>query len=810
MTKPRFLPLALIATSAVFIAFACSSTSNTAPGFDVGGNGGGGGATGGSGGSGAGFTVGNGGAGDCVNDDDCNGGVCNDGVCCGSAALVCGAGCCADASEVCLFDACVVPGDDCYTEADCPADHFCEPALGDPSTGGADPGCTQPLTPGKCLPLPPSCEDEPNNPDCVEECEYFPTPGMLNAVTKWQWGYANGPPTEFPDDADVWATPAVGRVYDANCDGNVDLADPPNIVFVSGNAQTTYCSNNNVTDFACRKGVLRMLDGNSGAEIWSLDKAEMTSEGFAGTSVALGDVDANGSMDIVALTGEGKVAVIAADGSVLHLSSDLVQFNTANGFGWGGAVSLGDMNNDGWPEISYGPTVFTMEGGTLALRFNGSLGRGAYTNNALMSHFADVDNNGTLELIAGNTVYDYDGQMVWQASVNDGFTAIANFGGAADPTPEVVIVSVDTAADPDVGYLYVLDAATGAIELGPHDIFGPGRGGPPTVADFDGDGEPEIGVANQNYYSMMEANYATNTIDHVWEQFNHDNSSSITGSSVFDFEGDGKAEVVYNDECFLWVYDGATGDILYTQNTQSFTATEASIVADVDGDGHAEIVFVHNAANPNGTSWSCAEHTTGTDGYPMWAVPAAGAYRGITVLGDSANSWVGTRTLWNQHAYSVSNVCDPRDTACTGTPSYGEIPQTQVKNWTLPWLNNFRQNVQDGGIFDAPDPIVSIEVACIDPVPVEVSVRNNGRAALVAGVDVGIFKLPNVQVATVTTTKALLPGQTEVLNVTLPAAEATTGDAFYAEILVDPVMPIFNECRPENNTSATVSPDCVQ
>jgi hypothetical protein len=31
------------------------------------------------------------------------------------------------------------------------------------------------------------------------------------------------------------------------------------------------------------------------------------------------------------------------------------------------------------------------------------------------------------------------------------------------------------------------------------------------------------------------------------------------GSSVFDFNGDGKAEVVYSDEYHLWMYDGSTG-----------------------------------------------------------------------------------------------------------------------------------------------------------------------------------------------------------------------------------------------------------
>ena len=38
-----------------------------------------------------------------------------------------------------------------------------------------------------------------------------------------------------------------------------------------------------------------------------------------------------------------------------------------------------------------------------------------------------------------------------------------------------------------------------------------------------------------------------------------DHSSSATGSSVFDFEEDGYAEVVYNDETMLRIYDGETG-----------------------------------------------------------------------------------------------------------------------------------------------------------------------------------------------------------------------------------------------------------
>ena len=765
----------------------------------------GGAAAGGAGGAGAssgeGGSLFDGGQQECVEDDDCNGGVCHNGLCCPSADLICGSGCC-ETTEICLFDACVTPGDDCVSEADCPEDYYCEPALGDGGAGGGQGGnCTQPLEYGKCLPLPPICGEGGGGAGgggCIEPCEYHPTVGQLNAAIKWQWGY-DPPPTEFPNKADVWATPTVARIFDANCDGKVDLGDPPNVVFVSGNSQTTYCSNNNVTNYACRKGVLRMLDGDSGEEIWSLDSPEPGSQGFAGLSVAVGDVDQDEALDIVALSGEGKVVVIDGTGVVKHVSQQLVGGNTSGGFGWGGGVALGDMDFDGWPEIAYGNTVFTMDGGTLSLLFQGTQGTGGNANRRL-THFADLDGDGDLELLAGNTAYHHNGNVLWTSSAADGFTATGDFDG--DQAPEVVVVSG--------GQMWILEGLTGAIELGPVAIPGTGNGGPPTVADFNGDSAPEIGVAMQNFYSMMKPNYGGSTIDSLWSQTNHDNSSSVTGSSVFDFEADGQAEVIYADECFLWVYDGQNGNVLFTANTQSFTATEASIVADVDGDGHAEIVMTSNGANPN--QWTCAEHT-GNDSYPAWSTPPnASAYRGITVWGDVANSWVGTRTLWNQHAYSVSNICDPRDSACDPGSYYGQIPANQKKNWQLSWLNNFRQNVQDTGLFDAPDATVLLYVECVEPVPMEVQVRNMGLSGLPDNVQVDIYRLgnPETLLGTVTTSKPLLPGQTEVIAFVAPQGQASTTDTFQARIVVDPNNPTFHECRDDNNESDPVTPNCVQ
>src|SRR3954453_18023139 len=97
---------------------------------------------------------------------------------------------------------------------------------------------------------------------------------------------------------------------------------------------------------------------------------------------------------------------------------------------------------------------------------------------------------------------------------------------------------------------------------------------------------------------MLKPDFVGKKIAVVGKTPNHDLSSSVTGSTVFDFEGDGKAEVIYGDECFLWVFDGQTGAGRFAAPHTSFTGTEASLVADVDGDGRSEIVMVTNGASP--------------------------------------------------------------------------------------------------------------------------------------------------------------------------------------------------------------------
>ncbi|NVB39406.1 VCBS repeat-containing protein [Pseudenhygromyxa sp. WMMC2535] len=727
---------------------------------------------------------------ECFMDADCVGGVCLGGACCDTEST-CGDVCCGDA-EVCLFDSCITPGSECTTADDCGEDQYCELGLGEPSPGPGTPpeglSCTLDLpATGKCVDLPVVCTGSADDPeDCVEACEVMAEAQPLNAVAEWQWGLES----PLPEKTDIWSTPTVARVYDANCDGEYDENDPPNVVFVSGNSNLTCCSCDG--GGTCKAGDLNLLDGRTGEAIWTNSLPEEGSTGWSGVSVAIGDIDGDARLDVIAATGEGKIAMVDSNGVVQRISDQIVG-NYPGSFGWGGGIAISDMDHDGYPEIAYGRTLFSTTDNAITRLWVGTGGTGGGTGREL-SHMADVDGNGIGDLIAGNTVYNLDGSILWQnANVNDGFTAIGDTD--QDGQPELVVVRGD---------VWILDAATGTIEVGPVDIpFEETRGGPPTIADFDGDGVPEIGIAGGTVYVVYESDLSI-----LWQHETKDTSSAVTGSSVFDFEGDGSAEVVYSDECFLRVLDGSTGELRFAAPNTTFTATEALIVADVDGDGSAEIARVSNSANwnCNTSPWIDGDPETGL---PAWVPPSdtQSYYRGLTIFGSADSSWVGTRTVWNQHAYNVTNVCDSGDGACLAPNLYGGIPSYEQPNWLLPWLNNFRQNVLDDGVFDAPNATVDLDVACGDPMIISVKVRNVGLAPLPAGVQVEVRRLPSTVIGTVETTKALYPGQIEVIELD-SMLELDDTVEFEGEIIIDPENKTFVECKEDDNTSEPASAFC--
>jgi hypothetical protein len=480
----------------------------------------------------------------------------------------------------------------------------------DPPSGDSDPPVeTQP--PEDSEPPVTSCDDfEPPEPyeatrdeTCFEEAVW--TPGSFDPVIEWQW---DSNPTGSGYDH-IMAAPAIGNLTDDNGDLVIDADDIPDIVFTTfaGSAYTS-------------AGALNFISGDGTGTWWS--KTEFDGYHPHGSGgVAVADLEGDGRPEILVAGIEAAVLVIEANGSLKWAGG-----STPYGYG---CPAVADMDGDGLSEVIFGHQIMDWQGNTI--------GEGSYGNGGIYMSFAvDMDADGVLEVVAGDAVYEMDGSLLWANGENDGIPAVADFD--ADGLPEVVTVTG--------GYVTLVD--TDGSRLWQTALPGGGSGGAPTVADFDGDGQPEVGVAGLGAYTMFDGDGSV-----VWSNPTEDDSSSRTGSAVFDFEGDGVSEVVYADEHNLFIYSGPDGAILLNEpGHASGTLFEYPLIADVDNDGSTEIVL---ASNDYGIA----------------------GWQGITVIGDLHGSWAPARPVWNQYAYHITNV-----------DSDLGIPSSPDENWAS-W-NNFR------------------------------------------------------------------------------------------------------------------------
>jgi hypothetical protein len=264
---------------------------------------------------------------------------------------------------------------------------------------------------------------------------------------------------------------------------------------------------------------------------------------------------------------------------------------------------------------------------------------------------------------------------------------------------------------------------------------------------------------------------------------------------VFDFQGDGSAEVVYGDECYFRIYSGKDGTVLFQEPSSSATIHEYPVIADVDGDNNTEIIVVSNDLH----------HTMGTTTCPTYGANDHPRH-GVFVYGDAADQWVRTRRVWNQHAYHLTNV-----------GADGIVPSPEPVSWVKPpGLNNYRQSSQGAGVFNAPDLQVSLAAGlsgCPSAVHLDALVQNHGSLGVPAGVTVDVYAgaSPNgVLVASKQTTQPLLPGQYELVSVDYPVPPSAAADAFYVIVDGASATGAVSECLEDNNLASVTGVSCPQ
>ena len=633
----------------------------------------------------------------------CESGNCIDGTCKPPAAL--GESCSKDIAcgdeLACQDGKCLRTYGTCKINSDCAADSYC---------------CTMPTcdTQNVCFAYGEGPGGEYNN-----QCRFNLKPGIFEASVQCEW---NGTGADLPNANQIMST--------------IMAADLP---FDSGTAVELVAVS--FSDIKNKETTaLRIFNGETCELLQTIENKNI----FNSANPALADIDNDGIIEIVApLDGKGAVAY--------HWNAQTSKYELFwNSEGcdpdafWGGP-SIHDINNDGNPEVIVDWAVFDGKTGkclnTASTQVNVATDTDSWGRIPIL---ADLNGDGNIEL-ASTKLWRWNGtDNIWETvegTYDFGFTfGYADFGTPSDGSFD--FTKLDGKAE---------IVATGKDYLRVYAF--PGKMiletkltetlGAPNIGDFDGDGLPEIGVAGKDSYYVVDPGCGDqkaaceNDEKHVlWSSKSQDNSSGVTGSSIFDFDSDGKTEVIYGDECFTRIYDGLTGEVVFSSARTSNTAFENPTIIDPDRDMSAEIIIgsdsfeikvpcpevdnMHHGVkciddedcysnkcvdgycrcqSDNECNWQtdaqgnvlneykCTDPLApqkAEDGKVCRAKHTSGVKQpGFRILRDRLDRWASARSIWNQHAYAVTHINND-----------GSIPKTSEwkQNFTDPKMNNFRQN----------------------------------------------------------------------------------------------------------------------
>jgi hypothetical protein len=162
-------------------------------------------------------------------------------------------------------------------------------------------------------------------------------------------------------------------------------------------------------------GYLRALGGRDGHHVFTVQ--DPASKLHWGSQIAAGNLDGDPNPEIVAVASDATHLLAFEHDGTLKWRSALLET-----IGYGGAA-LADLDGDGTPEIVVGRQALNADG---TLRWTGTGGRSdSYVQLSLVS---DLDRDGHPEIVAGATAYRANGSIYWRlTNIGDGYDAIGNF-----------------------------------------------------------------------------------------------------------------------------------------------------------------------------------------------------------------------------------------------------------------------------------------------------------------------------------------------------------------------------------------------
>ncbi len=257
--------------------------------------------------------------------------------------------------------------------------------------------------------------------------------------------------------------------------------------------------------------------------------------------------------------------------------------------GYGMGMTVGDINNDGYPEIfitNFGPNVLYLNNGNGTFTDISEKAGVAGDECSVGAVWFDYDNDGLLDLYVGNYI-KYDPEYGYFYAP-DGFPGPMAYDGQLDR----LYHNMGNNSFEDV-----------TVDMG---ISNPdGRAMGIGAADFDGDGWVDIFVANDhmvnNIYHNLEGK---GFVDHgtmTGMAFNQAGEATISMSVDFaDYNGDGLIDVFMSDDTYCSLYQNQGGgvfrDMAYPSGISMAAAQHvgwSSSFIDFDNDGLVDLFKVN-------------------------------------------------------------------------------------------------------------------------------------------------------------------------------------------------------------------------
>ncbi|MDD9174997.1 choice-of-anchor A family protein [Aliivibrio sp. S2TY2] len=440
-------------------------------------------------------------------------------------------------------------------------------------------------------------------------------PEPINAELKWHWQGSNF----MPEYDQVMGTPLVAQLNDDNNDGIIDGLDTADVIVVTfkGSQYT-------------KPGLVRALSGVDGTELWDYSNGGVFAD--PRFTPAIADLDGDGVVDIVVSNNSSvKLFIIDNDGNI---KKTIIQNDN-----YAGNITIADIDGDNTAEILAGTSVYNYSSGLLY-----SIGGWNPDYNIF-----DSDGDGIQNILVNGTLYDAFGNAIWSYAGHDTvwFSSIANLD--QDPQPEVVISIPGSSSTSHT--LAVLEH-DGTVKWEKLNIEGNG-GGAQAIGSFLSKDKPGIAYAGYEKLVML------NTFGElIWETKVDDSSSGKIGVTAFDFNSDGRDEVIYQDHNKVAILDSLTGKALFETANSTGTLWEYPVVADLEGDDNAELIFV---ANDYSSKWN--------------------THKGVRVFASTSvgKPWKNATRIWNQHSYHQTNISQD-----------GKIPLVEKPSWLL--NNSYRSS----------------------------------------------------------------------------------------------------------------------